>query len=284
MDLKGLAVKIKTGEANRFFIAKDANEEIIKLPVERIESLLEGFTKAPMIRKDTASKQLSNVYRIFCWIEAFEKLSLSSDSTLLEIAPGNGTSIVTAFDAVSSGKGKYTAVNLNKKLTEEFKTHTHTKNPKIDIRVIEDDVRNLLKYVMKGTIDIVAANHAIDNILETIIAEKEGIDTVNSDYLEIIPKLIRRYEKVYLNGTLKNLASKEFIDTIKAIHSLLKPGGYLIFHQFVLQEAIDFGASVSTQSAFVDIAREWIRDSNLDFETIKLDDFDPKWWVFFKKC
>ncbi len=282
MNLQEMALKIKKGGTDRFFFTDEAKEEVIQLSTDEIESLLQGFTRTPMVRRNRADMQLSRVYHILCWIEVLKKFSISQDATVVEIAPGAGTSIVTAFDAISNGKGRYVAFNLNNKLTSDFKAQTEDLN--MDIRVIEDDAKNALRYIPKETIDIVAGNHAINDILETIIANREGLDTIEEDYFEVAPRLIREYEKAYINGTLRNLVFEDFIDIMRAIYLALRPTGYLVLNYYVYPVEIDWGGSVSVRSAFVNLARQWITEADLGFETVSLDGFDPKWWGFFRKC
>ena len=281
MNFQEMARKIKKGETDRFFFTDEAREEIARLSTDEIESLLQGFTKAPIIRRDSSDMQLSRLYHILCWIEVLKKLSIDEDATVVEIAPGAGTSIVTAFDVISTGKGKYVSFNLNKKLTLDFKTQTEDLN--LDIRIFEDDAKNVLAYIPNETVDMVAGNHAINDILETIIANKEGLDTIEEDYFEIAPRLIREYEKAYLNGTLRNLVFEDFIDIIRAIYLTLKPTGYLVLNYYIYPVEIDLGGSVPVRSAFVNLARQWISEADIGFETVPLDGFDPKWWGFFRK-
>lgn len=226
--------------------------------------------------------QLCRIYHILCWEKVFESILVGGDSTVVEIAAGAGTHIVTAFDTVSCGKGRYVAFNLNKKLTSDFKSQTVDLD--LDVRIIEDNAKNLLRYLEKETVGIAAGNHAINDILETIIASKEGIDTIEGDYFEIAPMLIRKYEKAYLNGTLKNLAFEDFIEIIRAIYFALKPGGYLVLNYYVYPLEIDWGGSLPVRSAFVSLARQWISEAGLGFKTVSLEGFDPKWWGFFRKC
>ena len=281
MNFREMARQIKKGETDRFFFTNEAREEIARLSTVEIESLLQGFRRAPMIRRDNSDMQLSRVYHILSWEKVFRNLIVRKDSTLIEIAPGGGTHIVSAFDLISDGKGKYVAFNLNKKLTLDLKSQTEDLN--LDIRIIEDDAKNALVYIPKQTIDMVAGNHAINDILETIIANKEGLDTIEGDWYEIAPRLIRKYEKAYLNGTLRNLVFDDFIDIMRAIYLTLKPAGYLVLNYYVYPVEIDWGGSVPVRSAFVNLARQWISEADLGFETVSLDSFDPKWWGFFRK-
>ncbi len=281
MNFQEMARKIKKGEADRFFFTDEAREKIAQFSTGEIEFRLEGFTRAPMVREDSCDMQLSSVYHVLCWMEVLKEFSVDEDSTLVEIAPGGGTHIVTAFDLISGRNSNYVAFNLNKKLTSDFKSQTEDLN--LHIRIIEDDAKNALAYIRKESIDMVAGNHAINDILETIIANKEGLDTVEGGWFEIAPRLMRKYEKAYLNGTLKNLVFDDFIDIMRAICFTLKPKGYLVLNYYVYPVEIDWGGSVPVRSAFVNLARQWISEAELGFETVCLDGFDPKWWGLFRK-
>ncbi len=151
MNFPEMARKIKKGETDRLFFTDEVREKITQFSTEEIESRLEGFTRAPMSRKDSYDIQLSRVYHILSSEKAFRNLIVRKDSTLVEMAPGAGTHIVTAFDLISNGKGKYVAFNLNKKLTSDFKNQTEDLN--LDIRIIEDDAKNASAYIPKKTIN-----------------------------------------------------------------------------------------------------------------------------------
>ena len=282
MNLREMALRIKKGEMKGLFSTNEAREEVSQLSADEVESRLHGFTEAPMIRRHNADMQLSKVYHILCWMEVLKQLSIDEHATVIEIAPGAGTHIIRAFDAISNGKGRYVAFNLNRKLTSDFKTQTGGLN--LDIRVIEDDAKNALRYIPKESVDIVTGNHAINDILETIIASKEGLDTIEGDYFEVAPTLMRKYENAYLNGTLKNLVFDDFIETIHTTFFTLKAEGHLVLNYYVYPVEINWGGSVRVRSAFVNMARQWVTEAGLGFEAVSLNGFDPKWWGLFRKC
>ena len=88
MNLQEMTRKIRRGETDRLFFTDEVREKIAQFSTEEIESRLEGFTRVPMIRKDSYDMQLSSVYHILAWEEAFRNLVVRKDSTLIEIAPG----------------------------------------------------------------------------------------------------------------------------------------------------------------------------------------------------
>lgn len=73
------------------------------------------------------------------------------------------------------------------------------------------------------------------------------------------------------------------IEIIKVIQLTLKLGGYLVLNYYVIPEELDWGGSVPVRSAFVDLTRQWIEEADLQFESLAVEDFDPKWWLFLRK-
>ena len=57
----------------------------------------------------------------------------------------------------------------------------------VNIRVVEDDAANIGLYYPESSFDVVAFHHAINDIIQTIIADREDIDTVNQDWWTIEP-------------------------------------------------------------------------------------------------
>lgn len=57
----------------------------------------------------------------------------------------------------------------------------------VSIRVVEDDAANIGLYYPESSFDVVAYHHAINDIIQTIIADREGMDTVNQDWWTIEP-------------------------------------------------------------------------------------------------
>ena len=70
--------------------------------------------------------------------------------------------------------------NLNKELTQNFQEKTNEMD--INIQVVEDDAANIGLYYPESSFDIVAFHYAINDIIQTITADRDGIDTVNNDW------------------------------------------------------------------------------------------------------
>ena len=281
MKLSEMANMIKRGDADDYFVSKEVKEKIIGRSVEEIETFLSEFTGAVIGQRDRARWELSHVYFILKWMSLFRVLEIGDDARLVELAPGENPRVLIAFDTVVSGKGSYIAVNLNRKLTSILKGRA--RSIETAAQFVEDDSRNLTDHVEKNTVDVVALNHAIDNILECLVAEEEGIDTVNAEYMEIFPKLIMRFEAACRSGKLKAIAHEGFMKIVADAFTVLKPNRYLIFYQFVLQEALDAGADMNMRSSLINIARDWILEKYAQSAMLEIDNYDPKRWLILKK-
>lgn len=103
------------------------------------------------------------------------------------------------------------------------------------MRVIEDNAVNLEKCVKPATFEIVTFQNAINDILQTIVAEKKGIDTVNNNWWDIFPVLVQGVTEYYRQGELRNIAYSGFISLMRVSSRLLKKGGYMVFNLVVHQ-------------------------------------------------
>ena len=108
-------------------------------------------------------------------------------------------------------------------------------------------------------------------------------DTTDADWFKILPGLIEGVVKYSSQGKLKEAAYREFIDIIEAAHSLLKPGGYMIFNNHIFKLDLDYGAPLDLYSSFIQIAEDWITMAELKLSPVEFPGFDPKWWLFLRK-
>jgi hypothetical protein len=107
---------------------------------------------------------------------------------------------------------RYITANMNKKLTASLKSKTG--NLPISVDVIEDAAQNICDYIGDRKFDIVAFEHSVNDVLQTMLAERDGIDTTNEDWWEILPRMIDIIKQEYLNGTLEVSVKDEFLGLI----------------------------------------------------------------------
>ena len=155
---------------------------------------------------------------------------------------------------------QYITANLNKELTNIFKAKT--KNLPITVEVIEDDAQNIEEVSGTDAFDMVVFEHSANDVIETILAEKNGIE--------------------YQNGTLEQTVKPEFLYLISSCLKVLKPNGRIAINHYQFQYNLDIGLNPDWNENLLPVVRTWINEAKLGKEVI-VQDFEQQWWMFLKK-
>lgn len=246
-----------------------------------IEKILNEIFHKPVVGNIDLTWEMLDLYFVISWIKAFDLLKQDDSLCVLEIASGDVTVVPRAEDMFSKGKGAYVTANLNKELTKNFLNNT--KDMRIEIRVVEDNAENLGTYYEAGSFDTIAFQHAVNDIIQTIVAGKVGIDTVNSSWWDIMPAMNQSVSGYYEDNKLYDVASAEFICLIGLCCSLLKDGGFMVFNHTMYQIDLDLGYNYELYQSYIQLTREWISKSGLPLVEVTFNEFDPQWWLFLKK-
>ncbi len=244
--------------------------------VEREEKL------TALLQKPVAD--FSVVYRWYFrmkWAEALNKTKLKAPVSLLEIGAGD-TDMLPQILArkFEHPETQYITANMNKKLTASFKEKT--KDLPVKINVIEDDAQNLEAYMQGEKFDVIVFEHSINDILQTILGERAGIDTTHSDWYTVLPQMIELIKQEYLAGTLETSIKGDLIDLLNSCLKMLKPGGYIIINHFMYQYDLDLGYQPDLWNNMLNITREWIKSMDNGSEEF-FEGFDQQWWMFLGK-
>ena len=281
MDKKKLSQEIKQGKWNSILSASAVNI-LESMQETEIKKALDEITEVPINYAREISGELYRLYFTAAWVEVFKNLDKKDkDLDILEIASGQSDPVPQGLEIYSEGKGSYTTANLNKALTQGLLSKTEAL--KIEVRVIEDNAINLENYFDDNNFDLTAFQHAINDMIQTIIAQEMDLDTINNDWFDILPEMVQGVTKHYQEGTLREVAYEDFIKQIQVCTNLLKKGGILAFNTHVFQMDLDCGYLLELYSNFVEIARVWISTSDLELQEVNIEGFDKKWWLFLKK-
>ena len=276
----GLVQEIKVGKWNSMLGQEDITA-IIALSLEQLSEKIAGFSLVPMRIESRLDMALFRIYFTSCWLEVYDKVSLNPLPRVLEIAPGQFDPIPQSLEIASSGSGEYFTANLNRQLSARLRENTKALN--ITVKVIEDNALNLRNHLREQYFDLIGFQHAINDIIQGIIADKNGVDTTGTDWFEILPRLIEGVVKYSSQDKLEEAAYREFIDIIEVAYSLLKPSGYMIFNNHIFKLDLDYGAPLDLYSSFIQIAKDWITTAGLKLSLVEFPGFDPKWWLFLQK-
>ena len=285
MDLAELSRQIKTESFQNNFekvIPLKTRDILNEMSISEIEKLLNEIFTDTVNLKDDISWLLYESYYIFAWYDLFNKLSLPTDMSIYEIATGDIIYVPQALDIYSAKRGKYITLNLNKELSQNF--ISKTANLDVNIRIIADNGINILNYYNENTFTVVAFQHAINDIIQTIVAEIEGIDTLNNNWWQIEPQMLRAVYTRYKTGKLKDTVYEKFIDIIKMCYQSLEKDGYMIFNNCTFNN--DYNEddySLDFHSLYINMAREWIAEADLGLDEINIKGYESKWWMILKK-
>lgn len=153
----------------------------------------------------------------------------------------------------------------------------------LDVTIIQDDGANIMNYYDGESFEVIAFHHALNDIIQTIIAEIEGIDTIHNDWWTIEPQLLQAVMAYHNSGQLKRAAYEPFIRIIDTCNRLLKKGGLMIFDNCTYAGYESLGYSSEFHSAYISLAREWIHEANLGLEEVEMPAYDGKWWMVLRK-
>jgi SAM-dependent methyltransferase len=226
----------------------------------------------------------SVVYRWYFrmkWVEALEAIKANTPLTLLEIGAGD-TDMIPQIMA----KGykheltSYFTANMNKKLTASLKEKT--KNLPIKVDVIEDAAQKIGDYLGNEKFDVVVFEHSVNDVLQAIIGERDGIDTTNEDWFVVLPRMIELIKNEYLNQTLEASVKEEFLGLIQSCLDVLKPGGYIVITHFMYQYDLDLGYDYYLWENMLSIVRPWFSAIEGGTE-VSFENFDSQWWLFLRK-
>lgn len=263
------------------WLDEEVMEGIQHLPAVKLGEKLEHVMQAP----------ISFGYpHVFDWMTArwvaeqtviFERLGIAKGARTLEIASGDQVAVPLAVECFSGGAGSYTTANLNKKLTEHFKQTALRLS--IDLDVIEADAADIGEYEPAETFDAVVFLHAVNDIVQTIAAEQIGLDTVHSDWYDILPAMVQELASRHRNRTLEATVKNEFLSLLSAVTDVTKTGGILIFTHWEYAYDLELGYPADLYRSFVELARSWILSSDLPLEEVALGDFDPQYRLVVRK-
>lgn len=84
---------------------------------------------------------------------------------------------------------RYITANINQILTERLRAKIE--DISIEGVVIEEDAAAIDRHLPVERVDLIAFQHAVNDILQTILRVQESVDTIYADWMETLPKTIQ---------------------------------------------------------------------------------------------
>ena len=213
------------------------------------------------------------------WAELLRLLHPGEDLVLLEIASGDADMIPQAM-ARTHPKGLYITANMNKALNDSLSRKTESLALKMNI--IEDDAVRIADYTGKGTVDVIAFQHAVNDVIQSILCDKAGIDTVHAEWMELLPRMIELVKQESSRNTLAAQVKEPFLELMRALLGTLRSGGYVAMNHYLFQLDLDWGYPPDVFEHMIPMTREWLRELK-GCREITPDGFDSQWWIFLQK-
>ena len=260
--------------AQRYLNEEEYKQYLLISPPRREEEL-NALLTSPVARFTI----INEVYFRARWGEVLETLCPSKQPALLEIASGDADMIPQSMSRTCPGS-LYITANMNVRLNESLLKRTE--GLPLNFKLIADDAAHILEHMGEAQVDIIAFQHAVNDVLQAILCGQNGIDTVYADWMETLPAMIELLKREVGANTLENSVREPFMALIKALWPTLRPGGFIAINHYLFQLDLDWGYPPELFNNMVPMAREWLRVLP-GSEEIRLEGFDPHWWLFIRK-
>ncbi len=213
------------------------------------------------------------------WAELIHHFYGTKPISLLEVASGDADMIVQAISR-SNPDSRYITANMNKLLNDSMLRKTEGLPVKLEL--IDDDASLITDYIPSDSVDIVAFQHAVNDVLQAILCSQHGIDTVYSDWMGILPQMIKLLQAETADNTLEASVKEPFLALIKNMLQVLKPGGVIAVNHYMFQLDLDWGYPADLFENMLLMIRPWLTQLQGCTE-FYMDGFDPQWWLFLRK-
>ena len=212
------------------------------------------------------------------WGELIKTLYGNEAVSLLEVATGAEDMIPRSVSRILPDS-TYVTANVNEKLSNSFLAKT--KDLPIRIELIRDDAANLDKYLDGGSLDIVAFQHGVNDVLQAILCDQNGIDTADADWMALLPRMIELVTDFHEKGTFEELTKGAFLGMVDTLTGFLKPGGHVIMNHYMFQYDLDLGYPYHIWENLIPIVRTWLSEVS-GLREITVPDYPRQWWLILQ--
>jgi hypothetical protein len=213
------------------------------------------------------------------WAEVLTAANAGKNLALLEIASGDADMIPQMMARVHP-HSRYITANMNKILTERLQAKT--RDLPVEVAVIEEDAAAIGRHLPAESIDIVAFQHAVNDVLQAILCDQEGVDTIDADWMETLPKMIQILQREISQNTLAQHVRPAFSSLLEKLLKVLKKDGLMVMNHYMFQLDLDWGYPPVLWEDLIPITREWIKTLP-GCKEVFFEGFDPHWWMFLQK-
>lgn len=213
------------------------------------------------------------------WAEVLRAVRPKRGLVLLEIASGDAD-MIPQMMARDYPNSRYIAANTNRILTESLLAKTRA--IPLNVTVIGEDAVAIDRHLAPGSVDVVAFQHGVNDVLQAILCDRYGVDTTNSDWMQTLPRMIVIVQQEMAQGTLEEHVRPAFLSLLEKMLSVLKDDGRIVMNHYMFQLDLDWGYPPALWEDLIPIVRQWT-GSLTGAREVVVDGFDPHWWLFLAK-
>jgi hypothetical protein len=222
---------------------------------------------------------VNDVYFRSRWAEVLSVAHPGQELILLEVASGDAD-MIPQMMARTRPHSQYITANMNRMLTDRLREKT--RDLPIEIVVIEEDAKKIANFLPQESVDIIAFQHAVNDVIQAILCAQQDVDTVYTDWMDILPQMIGILQKETTQNTLEQHAKPAFLSLLKRLFEVLKMDGVMVMSHYMFQLDLDWGYPPSLWDNIIPITREWIKELP-GCKEVFFEGFDPHWWIFYQK-
>jgi hypothetical protein len=222
---------------------------------------------------------INDLYFRARWGEVLQRLHPDPHLALLEVATGDADMIAQTMERTHPA-GRYITANMNASLNASFTRKTAALT--LDIRLFADDASAIERYIGPESVDVIAFQHALNDVVQAILCAQQGIDTVYADWMDTLPKMIAILQVETAQNTLEQHARPPLLDLMQTLRQVLRKGGIIAMNHYQFQLDLDWGYPPALFENFVPMVRQWLQGCP-GYQEIQLDGFHPQWWLFLQK-
>ncbi len=260
--------------AGRYLSAAELREYRLIPAVERLRQLRDLLEKP--IARFTA---VNEAYFRARWAEAVAAVYEGEAPTLLEVATGDADMIPQMMARRYPGS-RYITANMNRRLNRSLLEKT--RGLAVNLQLIEGDAAEIGGYLPAESLDVIAFQHGVNDVIQAILCEREGVDTVETDWMEALPHMIAILQRETAQGTLEAHARGPFLGLLEELLKVLKEGGTIVMNHYQFQLDLDWGYPSGLFESLIPMVRGWVGELT-GCEEVFRDGFHPQWWMFIKR-
>ncbi|MGV8847994.1 MAG: hypothetical protein ACOH16_00455 [Propionibacteriaceae bacterium] len=259
----------------RQYLSADELAQYDAIPPQAREGQLDALLTAPIAHFSVVNEALFRAR----WGEVLDRLLPPGPLTLLEVASGDADMIPQCMSRLRPGS-RYIAANMNEDLNQSLVARMRGLD--LDFVLVDDDAANIRSHLGDGQVDVIAFQHAVNDVLQAILCAREGVDTVQSDWMETLPVMIDILKRETAAGSLERSVREPFVALMQALLPTLRSGGYVALTHYMFQLDLDWGYPPDLHEDMLVMVRPWL-DQLPGVREVQLEGFDPQWWMFLQK-